>query len=60
MAEDRETIVWSDTIERVFSPEGAVLVRWLKKDGDGYSLDPSLPVHYVTFDPAAESTPKRK
>lgn len=33
---------------------------WLKKDGDGYSLDPSLPVHYVTFDPAAESAPKRK
>ena len=32
---------------------------WLKKDGDGYSLDPSLPVHYVTFDPAAESAPKR-
>ena len=33
---------------------------WLKKDGDGYSLDSSLPVHYVTFDPAAESAPKRK
>lgn len=34
---------------------------WLKKDGDGYSLDPSLPVHYVTFDPAAaEAAPKRK
>jgi len=34
MAEDRETIVWSDIIGNVFSPEGAVLVRWLKKDGD--------------------------
>lgn len=34
---------------------------WLKKDGDGYSLDPSLPVHYVTFDPAvAEPAPKRR
>jgi predicted ATPase len=34
---------------------------WLKKDGDGYSLDPSLPVHYVTFDPAAgEAAPKGK
>ncbi len=34
MAEDRETIVWSDVIGSVFSAEGAVLARWLKKDGD--------------------------
>jgi predicted ATPase/Tfp pilus assembly protein PilF len=29
------------------------LKPWLRKDGDGYSLDPALPIHYVAFDPDA-------
>ncbi|WP_437710650.1 tetratricopeptide repeat protein [Sorangium sp. So ce448] len=26
---------------------------WLRRDADGYSLDPALPVHYVAVEPAA-------
>ena len=34
MAEDIETVVWRDLTGFGFSIEGAVLVHWLKKDGD--------------------------
>ncbi|WP_437956088.1 tetratricopeptide repeat protein [Sorangium sp. So ce119] len=29
------------------------LKPWLRRDGEGYSLDPALPVHHVAIEPAA-------
>lgn len=29
---------------------------WLRRDAEGYSLDPALPVHYVAVEPAAGGT----